>query len=279
MKSEARTLASVGGEPRVVRYTLPSGRSIVVKRFSDDTGRRTFDHMRQLRDCLAVQEPHGPLAVPRAIVYDASRRWLVQQEAVGVPFPELVDHRDFPACCRRAGTALAVLHGLDLTAGTTKTIDDHVRELIDPYPLVLGEHYPAYRRLIESTLATLSKTDMPAKPAVPLHRDYHWRQLLLDGARIWVVDWDLFARGDAVFDVAYFTTYVKNHFPVGRQAPLIDAFLDGYLTGRPETPLDRMEAYEAFNYLRRACRRFRLRDTGWEAEMRSMLRKLEQCRL
>ena len=53
----------------------------------------------------------------------------------------------------------------------------------------------------------------------------------------------------------------------------ISAFCAGYGAGGGIR--ERVPVYEQFNYLRRACRRFRLRDAGWEAEMTAMLARLD----
>jgi aminoglycoside phosphotransferase (APT) family kinase protein len=88
-----------------------------------------------------------------------------------------------------------------------------------------------------------------------------------------VLDWDDAASGDPAFDVGYFTAYLKTHHEAADAGQGIDAFAAG--SGGDEALWARVPIYERFNFLRRAARRYRLRDAGWERELASMLRRLD----
>ena len=148
---------------------------------------------------------------------------------------------------------------------------DHRLELIRPAPAALSAALPQWARVVEESLSMLSSMSEEVVPVL-LHRDFHLRQCLADNERVGVVDWDLFAAGDPAFDVAYFTTYLETH---GLGTGLADAFLAGYAHGGGPEVEPRLGAYRGFNLLRRACRRFRLHDAGWEREMSRMLASLE----
>ena len=279
-----RVIDRVAGERTVVEYTLSErGRRprrpalrVIGKFYAGDTGRRTYRVMRELSARLAGT-PGSPLAIPRPLAYDRSRRILLQERVPGVPFTKLVGRDGDRRLCRLAGSALACLHGLPLRLGRQTWLPDHLRELVRPHPRRLAEAFPEYRGLVEAVLAEIGERERSWRGRVaiaPLHRDFHLRQLFRDGERsdrAWLIDWDCYAKGDPAFDVAYFTAYLRTHLG-GRAEPFVEAFLDGYAAGRPGAALlRRLPTYEAFNYLRRACRRFRLRDTGWQTEMRAML--------
>ena len=110
----------------------------------------------------------------------------------------------------------------------------------------------------------------------PLHRDFHLRQLFSGQGRVWLIDWDLCAKGDPALDVGNFLAYLKTHL---RQhwIPSTDAFLEGYFRDRPSPPLERVPLYEAFTYLRLACKRFRLKGDRWKEKTGDMLRLSEKC--
>jgi aminoglycoside phosphotransferase (APT) family kinase protein len=108
---------------------------------------------------------------------------------------------------------------------------------------------------------------------VPLHRDFHLRQLFDAGEHVTVLDWDDAASVEPTFDVGYFTAYLKTHHEAADAGQGIDAFAAGY--GGDEALWARVPVYERFNFLRRAARRYRLRDAGWERELASMLRRLD----
>jgi aminoglycoside phosphotransferase (APT) family kinase protein len=107
---------------------------------------------------------------------------------------------------------------------------------------------------------------------VPLHRDFHLRQLFDDGAHVTVLDWEDAAAGDPAFDVGYFTAYLRTHHGDAAAAGGIAAFRAGY--GGDDALWARVPVYERFNFLRRAARRWRLKDDGWERELAAMMQRL-----
>lgn len=209
-------------------------------------------------------------------------------------------HRAGLAAMTLAGRALAELHAIDLTGdpaaehpldttglpslpGLLDVLEvanarENLRDLVRPRPDVLAAAVPGRADLIEravrhvlsaSTVALADSSDGSGRVAV-LHRDVHLRQMFVRDDRLGLVDWDLAAIGDPAFDVAYLTTHLATH--VDRPDELIRAVLDGY--GDDSMTPERLAPYRSFNLLRRACRRFRLRDAGWEAELQRMLSML-----
>ena len=261
----------------VVRYEGPTGTVLIGKFYPDDTGEHAFRDTAALAArgaAAAVRTLH--IATPRS--YEPGLRLMLQDPMPGARLD--AGTLDLGAL-ERAGTALAELHGLGGAATEVKTLADHLRELSQPLPTALAADRPQYRDRIEAALVRMATAESTwtGTRCAPLHRDFHLRQLFAAGARIGVIDWDLFAYGDPAFDVVYFTTYLRNHYDTATAQPAVEAFLRGYRAQQSIPDLEaRRPAYEAFNYMRRACRRFRLRDPGWEFEIQKMMQRLEQVR-
>lgn len=289
-------LAGRRGSPRVVRYRRAAERpgaggpsetpervlpdTVVVKFYrAAGAARTSYEAMRAIEPRLRA---HGAgaevpaLAVPRALHCDAGGGYLVQESARGTPLSAVLEARGPREAGAAAGRALAALHDLPIPRSRpTKTLSDHVEDLIRPHPSALVRRFPEYGALVERAIGILTAPDdVPGPGPVPLHRDFQLRQLMFDGERLWTVDWDGFAFGDAAFDVAYFAVYLENHLPPTTSTPCRAAFLEAYGESRTVPPATAMRRCASFNYLRRACRRLRLMDHGWEAEMRAMLAKL-----
>ena len=275
----------------VVQYTLSDSdtdashpttrsRTVIGKFFSDQSAQVTFYTMRAIHTCLNKPDDAPCLAIPHAITYEPRLRLLVQEKVPGVAYTQLVTDDKPRRYFVAAGRALARLHRLSIDHGHPKRMDDHIRELIRPHPSELGNAYPRHRRLIQEVLQQLiaAETDWGDRiPIIPLHRDFHLRQLFYARSHVWLIDWDLYARGDPAFDVAYFIVYLKNHLAADQSTSMIEAFKEGYFDQQPDSILRRVPVYQAFNYLRRACRRYRLRDDQWEYRMTAMLRKMQRC--
>jgi len=231
-------------------------------------GERTFRRLEALHGSTTPT-----LRVPRPIVWCAGPRVLVTEIADGVRGAELRPG-SWDGAMSRFGRALRELHGLALDFGPPKRLPDHVRELIRPEPESLARALPEHAGRIQVTLdalATMDEAWSTIAPA-PLHRDFHLRQLLDDGTHVTVLDWDDAASGDPAFDVGYFTAYLRTHHGDEAAAGGIAAFRAGY--GGDAALWARVPVYERFNFLRRAARRWRLRDEGWERELAAMMQRL-----
>ncbi|MFM7231106.1 MAG: aminoglycoside phosphotransferase family protein [bacterium] len=256
---------------RAVVEWVQGARVLVAKLRTDGEGERQHALLAALS---AIGAP--TLRVPTPVAWLAGPRALVMARVPGSPCRTL-DPGD-PASApvlERIGRALAELHASNVVPGPVKSMADHVADLMRPAPAELARALPAQAERIRAALERLQRESAAwgATPVVALHRDYQLRQLFDDGTHIHVLDWDDAASGDPAFDVGYLTAYLRSHHAEAAAERGIAAFLNGY---RPDDALaSRVPTYERFNALRRACRRFRLRDDGWEQELDRMLARLD----
>lgn len=248
-------------------------RGVVAKAYPDDAGARAFAAMQALNAALA-RRGGGTLRVPQAHCYDAARRCLVQESARGERFDALRGGAGFAAALERAGRALAELHRLPVAAGPAQAIAEQVAELMRPHPLELAARLPRLRARIETLLARLGAAVPAGVAAVPLHRDVHLRQLFLDGAQVWLLDWDLFGCGDPALDVGNFDLALELKEVAASERA---AFLAGYAAAQPDPGvLARVDVYRAFKALRRACKHCRLQEHDWPAQSERMVAAAER---
>ena len=270
------------GEGRaIVEYTCDGGR-VIGKLFADVdparggarlSARIGGDETFQRQEWLAgLGTP--TLRVPRAVVWCAVPRVLVTEAASGRAC------RTIPACewpdvMPRIGRALRELHEQPLWPGLELRLRDHMNDLIRPAPAEIAKAFPQHADIVNRTLERLRAADegWGELPMTWLHRDFHMRQLFDDGEHVTVIDWDDLAFGDAAFDVGYFTAYLKTHHAASDAETGIAAFRSGY--GGDDALWSRVPDYERFNFLRRACRRLRLRDQGWEHELAAKMARLD----
>jgi aminoglycoside phosphotransferase (APT) family kinase protein len=255
-------------EGRAVVEWRQGDRVLVAKLRPDGGGAAQLALLRQLYASATTT-----LRVPEPVTWLEASRALVTGSASGTSCRHADPLQD-PAVFERIGRALAEFHGLALVPGPAKRLDDHIAELIKPAPRVLAAALPQYAAHITRALARLEQESAAwgLVPVVPLHRDFHLRQLFDDGVHVTVIDWDDAASGDPAFDVGYFTAYLRSHFTPEAAEAGIAAFRRGY--GGNAALWDRVPVYERFNALRRACRRFRLQDNGWQRELEAMFARL-----
>lgn len=280
----ARLLEAPNGERLVVEYAFGGGESasggqpgaVIGKCYADDAGARSFRVMRALRAALAEAGPL-PLTIPEPLWYDAQGRCLLQEKVLGQPLAEVALGPGAAHALALAGEALAALHGLQLPFELPRRLLDHAHELMRPHPLVLAEAFPAWRsrirRLLDAMVDGETRWVGEVTP-VPLHRDFHLRQMFLVDGRIALIDWDLFGFGDPALDIGNFLMVLRTRFGE-RAAPLIEAFVDGYQRGGNGAAVERAGIYEALSYLRRACKHSRLGGDGWRERAEGMLAAAE----
>ncbi len=256
-------------EGRAVVEWRQGDRVLMAKLRPDGGGAAQLALLRQL-----YASGTATLRVPEPVTWLEASRALVTGAASGTSCRHADPLQD-DTVFERIGRALAEFHALPIVPGPAKRLADHIDELIRPAPRVLAAALPQYAARITHALARLEEESAKwgLVPVVPLHRDFHLRQLFDDGVHITVIDWDDAASGDPAFDVGYFTAYLKSHLSSEAAAAGIAAFRRGY--GGPEALWARVPVHERFNALRRACRRFRLQDAGWQRELEAMFARLE----
>ena len=255
--------------------------SVTAKFFADaEAADASFGNLKLLHNALA-NESVPKFSIPDQVCFDEQNRLLLCRFCEGDVVDVSLGDTALQEILFCAGRALKQLHQLKLPELTGRNLSDHVAELIAPHPKKLATEFPEYQAVIEKTLSELQSDSIERSgfEAVPLHRDFQLRQLVvLNGkpkTKIAILDWDDMAAGDPLFDVVYLKNYLLNHLEQSRSRILFDSFMEGYGRELVETrPHEHWRLYSRFNYLRRACRRFRLKDTNWREEMREMLAQL-----
>jgi aminoglycoside phosphotransferase (APT) family kinase protein len=276
-RGPARVLGVSEAGPNVVAVHARADPTqwVVAKHYRDDSGSGAAAAMTALREALA-QLDDPPLAVPRVLDWNKRRRVLLQSLAPGRPLlPELQSARRRFAL-RAAGRALACLHRTPVQVGRVTGMTEHLTELVRPHPDVLALDLPAIGARVRAVTATLTAGSRPAEAARPvaIHRDAHPRQMFLDGPRLWVVDWDLYARGDAALDVANFAVYLRTHLEQGAAAAEI--FVEAYL-GAGTDVTARLPRFIALTYVRLIAKSARLRRPDWQERIRVYLDRAERA--
>ncbi len=276
VRYEARLLAAGVGRT-VIDYAFFQENALtplaaVAKFYSDTSGKRAYAAMHALDRALG-QQTSTWLAIPVPLCYNARQRLLVQTRVEGEALDSLVRGQRAAEALHLVGLALAELHRLPLPVGRPLNLRAHLADLVRPHPHTLGEYPqdigPQAAALLDAILEAEAAIDL-AIIAAPIHRDVHLRQIFLGQRQVWLIDWDLFARGDPALDVGNFSVNLLTHLgDSGAQA--VQAFLAGYAKGGGSAALARVPLYAAFTYLRLACKRVRLKQPDWRASASALL--------
>jgi hypothetical protein len=147
-------------------------------------------------DNIAVPEPIG--------VLPKFQMWL-QRKVRGATSGALLAGADGVVLARRIAEAIHKVHRAAVPAAKSHTMADELRILHDCLPRV-SEARPELRQRIGQLLAACDRlgASVPAPKACGIHRDFYPAQVIVDGARLWLIDLDLYCMGDPGLDVGNF---------------------------------------------------------------------------
>jgi len=217
-KLVARRFAAASCDLQVLRY-VPAKRCQFRYQFPDATvyGKllrdgRGVDLFRRMEQVWELYAGAGDrlLSTPRPLVHLADWNMLVQEQAPGRTLYEMLregaaqDHH-----IDAAARASALLHGSSLRPEAVHAVPEELGLIEQSYQSLVANGLAGPR--FETVLAAVRDfaRDLPPAPLVPVHRDFYDKQLLIDGPRTALIDWDTLALGHPEIDAANFVTHLR----------------------------------------------------------------------
>ncbi len=189
------TLVHASGAPR-------RAWSVLGKTRYDDAGAETFRCMTQLwrggdRDDASYARPLG---------YQPEHRLLWQERVPGQTLDSLLNRSVFDmALLVRAARALAALHRTPLTAARRVVTSDVVERLISTEALVAGAYPQCAAALAQATEHLRCRvSSLNTHTSATLHGDLHSNNILVDAARVYLIDLDRVSNGPPLAELGSF---------------------------------------------------------------------------
>ena len=234
-----------------------AAQSIIGKVFRDQRGQKYFNVQNALWEGGFDADAADRIAVAEPIAYVSEMSMLVQAHATGLPFDQLLDVPGLEERAALAAAAIAKLHDFGMRLPVTYTLDVELANL-EGWSAALCALRPDLASTFGLQLARLRSLagDVPPVDLVPVHRDFHYGQLLFSGRSVTIIDLDLLALGDPAIDVANFAAHLQFLAIQFRQDlhaldQAKEAFLQVYLRRRPmPAAAQRLAFYEAATFFR-----------------------------
>ena len=259
------------GQRHVLRVGIgPGGPAWFVKVYRDDTGRFAVDAAARAATALAAVGDRAPGVSSGGGVYVAADRVAIWPEVTGTSLADVIVLSGSAAedAVRAAGHALRLMHdappgeGLPVRPDAVAQAGETVRtaQLLDALLPAVGAQLRGEVGRVLETLAGL-----PAEPPTVTHGDFKCDNLVVNGGRVHLLDFDRCGRGDPAADIGKFLADLRWWTDVGGHPvePLHQAFLDAYGVLEP-TRFARARAYDALLQLRMAARRMPVQHPDWE---------------
>ncbi len=130
--------------------------------------------------------------------------WL-QRKVPGTMATSLIAGPDGVELAGRIAEAAYTLHQAGVPARRRHTLGDELRILHDRLSALAGAE-PRWTARLERILQACSRISavLPQHPARGIHRDFYPDQVIVDGPQLYLVDLDLYCKGDTGLDIGNF---------------------------------------------------------------------------
>jgi len=167
-------------------------------------------------DRISVPEPIGTVAT--------FRMWL-QRKVPGICATEVLAGPDGVGLARQVAEAAHKIHRIRIPPSECHAMEDELRILSECLARVASAE-PRYAGRLRSLLAGCDRlaAATPRSASTGIHRDFYADQVIVDGSRLSLIDFDLYCEGEAALDIGNFIGHVTEYSlrELGRPDALAD---------------------------------------------------------
>jgi Phosphotransferase enzyme family len=264
-----------------LRYTLAGNsalapRVVYGKTFSDD--RASMLHERFVYFWRLAQRDASAPCVAQPLGFDAATRTLWQAAASGQTLMSLANTEEGVCAFHAVGCALTHLHQAPLHTDSQRPLSHWLDELKRRH-VKLVRAAPELASRVEAIVESLVQAarDLPDAPQTLIHGDFHPDQVWINAGRVVLFDFDEFAIGNPMEDLAEFIVKLEQaELLKSRCAAVVAALIAGYRSAAPWHFEQRGLLWHcAMQSLLQACRAFIYQRPGWRDELALRLSRTE----
>jgi hypothetical protein len=149
------------------------------------------------------------ISVPEPIATVGRFQMWLQRKAPGVPATDLLTGPDGPALALRIAQAAHKIHHAGVGTDRRHSMGDELRILHKRLPEVVREE-PRWDERVNAILNECDRLGHATRelPVRGIHRDFYADQVIVDGDRLHVIDFDLYCQGSPALDIGNFIGHV-----------------------------------------------------------------------
>lgn len=254
----------------------PRTMALFGKTFVDDRGRDIYHRMEGLWR-KSLEDPDG-FMVAQPLEYNETIRTIWQIGVQGDPLVRIINQDNYKRLLKSIAKGLASIHNCDLFSPGRVSITDDLQE-IEKKTAKLVQAFPPLRESLEPMVRDLGER-MPR--LMPIHDrltygDFHIQQLLVQKGKIVFLDFDEFATGDPIKDIANFMVDLYFHKFDPSFVRLMNTWLfHSYRSLVPwQVPVDRLNWYIQAQFITKAYRFYVRQETNLEDIHRALTLAME----
>jgi len=150
------------------------------------------------------------ISVPDAVACFPDLNLWLQRKVPGLPLGSLLNSKDAGHLAARVADAAYKVHRCGVPTKRVHTMADEVQILRERLHAV-AQAEPRWSGRIEGLLAACDRlaSSTPEPATTGIHRDFYHDQVIVSGARLYLIDFDLYCIGDPAVDVGNFVAHVE----------------------------------------------------------------------
>jgi len=198
-------------------------------------------------DKISIPKPMG--MIPEVKI------WL-QKKVQGVPSIHILVKKNGEELAKSIAEAIFKVHQTNIPIHKTHTIQDEVR-ILDERLQDFCQKNPSLSKRIYQVLDSCKRVVrfLPKTDAVGIHRDFYHDQVIVKGKRLYLIDFDLYCKGDPSLDAGNFIGHLQEFAlrKFGDPMALLkqeNAFLERFLELSGESRRRSVEVYTTLTLVR-----------------------------
>ncbi|MGH9882017.1 MAG: aminoglycoside phosphotransferase family protein, partial [Pyrinomonadaceae bacterium] len=205
------------GRRCLVEYDLtlmrPSGAdeclTLVGKARARGLDQRCFRLLIALRQAGFNENSRDGIAVPEPVAVVPEFHMWFQRKVPGVLASDVLSMSRDPRIAQRIADAIHKLQRAGIKPARRHTIEDELR-LLSQRLATLTAARPQWRSRLERVMEACLRLgrDLDGRQLRPAHRDFYPEQVIVNGERLYLLDFDLYAAADAALDAGNFIAHI-----------------------------------------------------------------------
>lgn len=190
-------------------HGAPETLTLVGKTRAGRSGGRAYRLLRALRRSGFDGDAADGICVPEPVAVLRDLCLWLQRKVPGCPATALLAAPGGEALAARIAEAAHKLHSAGVPARTSHGMADELRILRERLPPV-AEGRPGWAPRIECLLRACERLGAALPEPAPrgIHRDFYPDQVLVEGSRLYLIDFDLYCAGNPGLDIGNFLGHV-----------------------------------------------------------------------
>lgn len=173
------------------------------------SGRSAFELLQTLQRNGFGENSLDHISVPAPIALIKPLRLTLQRKIAGTEATQLLTGKHGVELARRIAEAAYKLHRADITPRHSHHMADELRILHARLDEVAHQR-PAWRLRLERLKRSAARIGMAliSPRSCGIHRDFYADQIIVNGERLWLLDFDLYCAGDPGLDIGNFAGHI-----------------------------------------------------------------------